>query len=81
MTCAAEFDSLIAQCFSDDPATTDKNESKIAVGATTWYWTSEGDTAKSKIRRVKVNSKYATGVTSLNNADTIARCVRDIEVK
>ena len=78
---AAEFDALIAQCFSDDPETTDKDESKITVGKTTWYWTSEGDTSSSKIRRVKVNSKYAAGVTSMNNGDTIARCVRDIEVK
>ena len=41
---------------------------------------SDFSSEKSKIRRVKVNSRYATGVTSLNNGDTIARCVRDIEI-
>ena len=78
-TNAAAFDSVLAQIATDDEATDDLTENKIAMMKTTWYWTSNGNASNSKIWRVKFNTGYATGSASANS-DGAVRCVRDVEL-
>lgn len=76
-TNAAAFDSVLAQIATDDEATEDLTENKIAMMKTTWYWTSNGNASNSKIWRVKFNTGYATGSAGANN-DGAVRCVREV---
>ena len=71
---ANKFDSLLAQCV-DKP-----EHGKMAVGATTWYWTGQGCAADTKIRRTKFTSNYYPG-TAWGKASNVCyvRCIRDVE--
>lgn len=74
---ASDFENIMATIAEDNQATADINEAKIAMAGTTWYWTGQGNSADSKIWRVKINSGYAVGSARANN-DGYVRCVRDI---
>ena len=73
---ANKFDSLLAQCV-DKP-----EHGKMAVAATTWYWTGQGCAADTKIRRTKFTSNYYPG-TAWGKASNVSyvRCIRDVEIK
>jgi hypothetical protein len=78
---AAEFDAILGQISTDDLMTPEFDETKIAMsGITTWYWTGQGSSADSKIRRVKVNSGFASSAAKANN-DGYVRCVREVSTK
>ena len=65
---AAKFDGLLSQCVEN---------SRIAMEATTWYWTGQGDMSNQKIRRTKVSSNYSAGSARANGENWV-RCVRDV---
>ena len=65
---AARFDGLLSQCVEN---------SKMAMEATTWYWTGQGDFSTNKIRRTKVSSNYSSGAAKATGENWV-RCVRDV---
>ncbi len=65
---AAKFDGLLSQCVEN---------SRIAMEATTWYWSGQGDLSNQKIRRNKVSSNYSAGSARATGENWV-RCVRDV---
>lgn len=66
---AAKLDGLLSQCVTG---------SKIAMEATTWYWTGQADISNNKIRRTKVSSNYMSSSAKATGENWV-RCVRDVK--
>lgn len=75
-------DQLAAQAEFDALLSNFGNGNKLAVGATTWYWTGQAYGDTKKIRRTKIASTYYPGNASATTSDkTYVRCIRDVQIQ